>query len=320
MGWFGPLAALAICWAFGLPRHDRVSAEVPWGEVAEVVRSGREHFRIRRAAEQGDLVLEARYSQKDRLEERLRPLVGERFRVDLTGQDTALRPAVLRPAPGDEDRGILELIVRRGGWPLASGLGCLGIAFALYVARHLSGIAELERAAMGLLILGIVLTSVGRRRNANLWSGHVPQDGDAPDPVPVKWRNRPGLPGPGPQHVHVVPDMLRVVALEWEPWDVCVGVAAVLVTVPLAIRVFWLPLAILGVLGSVGLPRKRRYVVELPWSAITHVRIQGPKFVVSSDLPAPADLVRVEAPYSAGARLAAALRERLGDRVEIEGA
>lgn len=318
MGWLGPLGVVAVAWAFGFPRGARISVDIPWSSVAAVHHEGRHRFRVRRSDGGADVVLEARFSSADLLADRLAQRIGGRLDPAGAALPPEVVPSVLRPAEGDEDAGVAELILRRarGRWAVALALGCIGLAAVLLAVAHLLGSLPLRigAAALGLVGAFAALVTAGNRRA--LWRGPVPAPGDAPDPLPVRWTNRPGWPGPGPQQVHVRAEGLRLVAFEWEAWDVLVTAAASLAAIP--VLGFWAPMVVLTLLGALGIPRRRRYAVDLAWTDVVRAEIRGTAFEIRSSLAAPADVVRVEAKYSARERLRGTLVERLGDRVALE--
>jgi hypothetical protein len=317
LGWLGAPAAVAVAWAFGFPRPARRAVDVPWGDVESLGRVGPNHFRVTRSLERGDLVLDARYAHADRLAQRLGERLGSRFRTEAAALRGAALPAVLRPAVGDEDAGVAELVLRRvrRHSALATAMVCLLLSGTAFAVSHVFDDPLSRVVASVLAIGGSILAFIGARARGDLWRGSLPAADDSPDPLPVRWTNRPGWPGPGPQQVHLLARSFRVVGLEWEAWDVVVVAAWALVGLPVG---GWVgALAVTTILNAVGIPRRRRVAIDVPWDEVVRVEVRGGAFAVRSRLPAPADLIRVEAKFSARERLTTALTERLGDRVDL---
>ena len=75
------------------------------------------------------------------------------------------------------------------------------------------------------------------------------------------------------------------------------------------------PLAVLTRL--LGLPRSRRVECSVPWSSIGSVTVDDRRFEILAEESSCEPLAIVQAQFGEGDRLAAALRDRLGDRVQL---
>lgn len=314
-----PGAAGTALWLFalGVPRRSRVQLDVPWDEVEATHVEGRQVFRIVGAGWSELAVVAAKYSQRERLSAALAARLEDRHQ----------RPARPRVAGPDDERdaeaGVAEVVLRRARNRRSTlvALVLLGVSAALFTVGYLVESAPLRIAGGLTAFAAWIATIVAVRKVGTAWAHDPAAPGDVPDPVPVRWRNRPGWPGPRPQHVHLTPEAFRIVGREYEVWDVVVLTATALTVFLLAYS--WssgrmgTAIAAGGVisfLNALGIPRRRRVAVDVPWAEVERVEVRRERFVLLSRLPEPAARIEFEAKYAAREKLAAELSRRLGGR------
>lgn len=134
----------------------------------------------------------------------------------------------------------------------------------------------------------------------------------------VRWRDRPGWPGPRPDRVEFLAESLRLVGHEWDPWDVAVLAATVIVCTAAGITngcgFFFLPAAGWTFLYALGVPRKRRVEVDVPWQEVERAEVRGVDVLVTTRLPEPAARLHFQTLPYAHAYVLGRLAERLGER------
>lgn len=315
----GAVAVAAIGRAVGLPRGRRLCVEVPWDAVAGAQHQ-RHGFRVHLSDSRTVLVLATRFLHTERLH--------AVFEAALGGRYSGTSDALAAPAPhyvldseiDDPAEGVAALALRRmRGRPL---LQCGAALATLAAIGHVAGrtLGEPIVAAVSALAMavGLIVAVVGHSTTATpkpYTAGAPWAPDDAPDPIEVSWSNRPGWFGPRPQRVHVSSETLRVVGSEWEFWDILVVVGLAIVGAVVAQAVGAVSVKLFA--SFIGLPRRRRIVADIPWRDVEWAEVRGPLFAIGSSLRPPADLVRLEAKYSARAKLTAVLAERLGSRLHI---
>lgn len=319
-GVLGAVAVASIIWALGFPRGRRLCVDVPWDSIAGAEHEAGHGFRVHLTDSRTVLVLATRFLNTDQLHAAFVAALGARY----SGTADALAaplPADVRDFEIDDpDEGVAALALRRmRGRPLLQwGIAVTTVAVIGFGAGRILDEPVVTVTSQCVLLAGVIIARVAYSKTAAakpLAAGAPWAPDDAPDPIEVSWSNRPGWFGPRPQRVHVSSETLRVVGSEWEFWDVLVVVGLAIVGAGVA--------QALGVVAAtmfatvVGLPRRRRIVADVPWRDIEWAEVRGPLFAIGSSLRPPADLVRLEAKYSARAKLTGVLAGRLGSRLHI---
>lgn len=315
-GW-GVAAIPVLAWALGFPRTQRVALDLPWDDIARVVTDSAGRCILwRRDDPHAALALEASFPHRDRLVTVLADRLGERWS---TGRTPSVHAAVSSGAAEDADDGCATVFVARARRrPAAAAASVLFAASAAYAAARVAGMAADFGLAVALggfaslfALLSFVSGDAPDRRDA---AGLRPSD-DVDLPIPIRWTDRPGWPGPRDAEAHVLGGALRVVGYEWESMDVLALLAAML-AVSAASGCFGFA-GVWMLARTLGFPRRRRVAVDVPWADVERADVAGTRVEIRTRLPEPWHLLTLGALYSARDRLTQALTSRLGARTFV---
>jgi hypothetical protein len=311
-GWGAAAASvttLLILRTLGCPRRRRVQLDLPWDAIHTAHLEDRRSFRLCGPGDATLATVEASFEQRQRLAEVLAQRLADRFHgVQPSSPQPAPEPGLallsaylVLPHEEDEEAGVAAALVHRlRNRPVAAlAVTLLALSAALHVVAYAVATTPLRVVGGLCAFVGGLLAFVAASKMGDAWRRPRPAPDDSADPALVRWKPRPGWPGPRRHRVHALPRSFRIVAHEWDPWDAVVVLASTLACAVAGATVIpcfavWIGAAALMLLHALGIPRRRRIEVDVPWEEIERVELRGWTFEVVSRLPEPAARIRFQ--------------------------